>query len=169
MKSLGLIGFSGSGKTSLIQLAAKEGFKVADSDVFVEKRHNSIDDLILNGKEALFRTLEYEAILEILDGRFEMVAFGGGFYYGSLAWRDVARRDLKLIYLRNSFDDLILRVKNAPLLRKLGMNSYRNLFNERLPLYEKAADFTIDVKNRALDELWLEVKKIWSYLFQRTI
>ena len=166
MRRLGLIGFSGSGKSSLASLATKKGFKALDSDALIEAKNPSAFKLLENGMEGDFRTLEACAISGILKSDFDFAALGGGVHYDHLAWKELYENGLKLVYLRSSFENLIGRFEERPLFKKLGREGYEKLFSARLSLYEKAAAFVVDTDGRSLSEIWSEIEEIWNSLFR---
>ena len=166
MRRLGLIGFSGSGKSSLVSLAAKNGFKAVDSDVLIEAENPSAVELLENGAEDDFRTLETSVISGILKSDFDFAAFGGGVHFAHPAWKEIYESGLKLVYLRSSFENLIGRFDERPLCKKLGREGYEKLFSARVPLYEKAAAFVVDTDGRGLSEIWSEIEEIWNSLFR---
>lgn len=166
MRRLGLIGFSGSGKSSLLAFALKSGFKTVDTDSLIEKRDPEAFKLLENGMEDEFRALETSVISDVLKSDFDFAAFGGGIHFVHPAWKEIYESSLKLVYLRSSFGNLAGRFNERPLCRKLGMKDYEMLFRSRCPLYEKAAAFVVDTDGRGLNEIWSEVFEIWNSLFQ---
>lgn len=166
MKRLGLIGFSGSGKSSLASLAAKGGFKSVDSDVLIETENPDAAVLLEQDREEDFRMLETLVISGILKSDFDFAAFGGGVHYAHPAWKEIYQSGLKLVYLRSTFESLIGRFEDRPLCKKLGREGYEKLFSARLPLYEKAAAFVVDTDGRGLSEIWSEIEEIWNSLFR---
>ena len=165
MRRLGLIGFSGSGKSSLASLAAKNGFKAVDSDVLIEAENPKVSELLENGAEEDFRMLETSVISGILNSDFDFADFGGGVHYAHPAWKEIYESGLSLVYLRSSFENLVGRFEDRPLYKKLGREGYEKLFLARLPLYEKAATFVVDTDGRGLSEIWSEIEEIWNSLF----
>lgn len=166
MRRLGLIGFSGSGKSSLAAFAAKSGFAAVDSDALIEAKNPNAAKLLEQGREEDFRTLETSVISGILKSDFDFAAFGGGVHYAHPAWKEIYESGLKLVYLRSSFEDLIGRFEERPLYRKLGREDYEKLFLARCPLYEKSAAFVVDTDGRGLSEIWSEIEEIWNSLFR---
>ena len=166
MRRLGLIGFSGSGKSSLISFAAKSGFAAVDSDALIEAESPEAFELLESGGEEDFRMLETSVISGILKSDFDFAAFGGGVHSAHPAWKEVYESSLKLVYLRSSFENLIGRFEVRPLYKKLGCEGYERLFRTRLPLYEKAAAFVVDIDGRGLSEIWSEIEEIWNSLFR---
>jgi len=165
MRRLGLIGFSGSGKTSLAAIASKNGFKTVDTDSLIEKQNPEAFGLLENGMEDDFRKLETSVISKVLKSDFDFAAFGGGVHFAHPAWKEIYESSLKLVYLRSSLENLAGRFGERPLCRKLGMKGYEMLFKSRCPLYEKAAAFVVDTDGRGLSEIWSEVFEIWNSLF----
>jgi shikimate kinase len=167
MKKIGLMGFSGSGKSSLAELAQVSGFRTVDSDLLLIERFGPNEFFrIIDGDDADFRSMESEVIMDALKSDAQIVAFGGGFHSGHKAFKSVLFSGMKLIYLRTSFDEIKDRVKDRPLFKKLGMEQYRSLFEERMPLYAECADFTVDANGRPLKELWIEVERTWNLIFR---
>ena len=165
MRRLGLIGFSGSGKSSLLAFASKNGFTTVDTDSLIEKQSPEAFRLLEDGREDEFRALETSVISKVLKSDFDFAAFGGGVHFAHPAWKEIYKNSLKLVYLRSSFGNLAGRFEERPLCRKLGLESYEKLFRSRCPLYEKAAAFVVDTDGRGLSEIWSEVFEIWNSLF----
>ena len=161
MKRLGLIGFSGCGKSSLLNLAGAEGFRTVDTDSVAEKSMK-IGDLILDGRESEFRELEKSVIRDALAADNDMIAFGGGVHTGHIAWKDIEDSDLKLIFLKQSFERCLERAFDRPLLKKLGACGYRKLFDERQKMYAEATQYSVNVGNKPLNVIWKEVKVLWN-------
>ncbi|MBR4489229.1 hypothetical protein IKP13_01170 [bacterium] len=166
MRRLGLIGFSGSGKSSLAAFASKNGFKTVDSDSLIKAEDPTAFELLENGREDDFRTLETCVISGILKSDFDLAAFGGGVHFAHPAWKEIYESPLKLVYLRSSFENLAGRCEDRPLCKKLGPEGYEKLFRSRCPLYEKAAAFIVETDGRGLNEIWSEIEEIWNSLFQ---
>ena len=75
-----LVGFMGSGKSSVGRLAAKAlGFQFTDTDqMVVERTGRQISDIFQTDGEAAFRTLETEAIESLARSERHVVSTGGG-------------------------------------------------------------------------------------------
>lgn len=166
MRRLGLIGFSGSGKSSLADFASKNGFKAVDTDALIKVKSPEAFRLLENGMEEEFRTLETSVISGVLKSDFDFAAFGGGVHYAHPAWKEIYESSLKLVWLRGSFGNLAGRFEDRPLCRMSGIEGYEKLFMARRELYEKAAAFVVDTDGRSLSEIWSEIEEIWSSLFR---
>ena len=165
MRRLGLIGFSGCGKSSLAAFASRNGLNTIDTDALIEAKDPKAFDLLEQDREDDFRTLETYEISGILKSDFDIAAFGGGVHFAHPAWKEIYESSIKLVYLRSSFENLTGRFEDRPLCRKLGLEGYKRLFKSRCPLYEKAATFVVDTDGRGLSEIWSEIEEIWNSLF----
>ena len=79
-KPLFLIGFMGSGKSTLGAIIAQKSCKrFIDLDIYISQKHNkSIPEIFENEDEHSFRVLEHNALLEIIRLKNIIVATGGG-------------------------------------------------------------------------------------------
>ncbi|HSW61496.1 MAG TPA: shikimate kinase, partial [bacterium] len=83
MKRIGFVGFSGSGKSSLMNIAGSAGFRTVDTDAAILSKYGTGPfDAILNGNEEGFRCVESETISYCIKSDAQIFAFGGGFHYG---------------------------------------------------------------------------------------
>ena len=92
MRSIILVGFMGSGKTSLGEvLKEKTGMKLIDTDSLIEEAEGrSINDIFKAEGEEYFRKLESEALKKIsLSEEAVIISTGGG---AVLTDRNVLRR-----------------------------------------------------------------------------
>jgi len=167
---IGLIGFSGSGKSTVAAEARRNGMISADTDIMITGvTGKTPEEFILSGNESEFRALEIETVKEALLSDVQLIAFGGGVHFGNNAYRNIAESGIKLIFFRASFEYLLNRAAERPMFKLLGEKGYRSLFEEREPFYLKAANFVIDVEYRAVMEIFAEVESIWNLLFQRNL
>jgi len=163
MRRLALIGFSGSGKTTLAGMAGSLGFRSADSDAEIERLcGRTVAEMLGSGDEDAFRKIESEVISGLLSQDFSFLAFGGGVHAAHPVWGEILQSRVPVLYLRGSFDEFLARAADRPLLRQLGVDGYRDLYEKRLPLYERAANFTVDVSHRTPDEIWSEINTLWK-------
>jgi shikimate kinase len=162
---IGFIGFSGSGKSSIVKEAEKNGYPALDIDEMISKRCNiDINGLILSGKELEFRQIEHDFIKIALSGNARFIAFGGGVHSGHPAYGELSGFEIKLVFLKAEFESLLKRFAGRPMLDLLGLQGYRNLFNKREPLYEQASDYIINVEGKTKTEIFREIDGIWNLL-----
>ena len=149
--TISLVGLPGGGKSTVgRQLAKRIGARFVDSDALIEERIGmpirSFFDL--HG-EAAFRDRE-EAVIDELtlhEGEPLIIATGGG-----AVLRPVNRAHLHdrttVIYLRSSPEELYRRLRHdtqRPLLQVADPQAkLRELYEQRHPLYEEVAHYSVD-------------------------
>jgi shikimate kinase len=145
-----LVGFMGSGKSTLGKLLAEEiGWTFADSDDLIEQATGlSIPALFESKGEDEFRNLEHQALRKLVDqierGRPHVVALGGGAF--------VSARNVQL--LQNNGVSIWLDCPVELLERRVARHThrplakdparFRQLFEERRAAYSRA-DYRIDI------------------------
>ncbi len=141
MENIYLVGFMGSGKSTVGRILAKKlDRKFVDIDTEIEKEQNKkIKDIFADKGEAYFRQLEKEKIEEFTKKKGCIVSTGGGLgadknnmelmkKTGKVVWLDV---DLEEILKRCSND------KNRPLLNQ-PIEDLKKLYNQRKEVYSLA-------------------------------
>src|SRR3989338_3633633 len=122
MKNIVLIGFMGTGKTSVGKiLASKLGRPVADVDQRIEERQKrKIREIFESEGEARFRAFEKEAVAEIASGEGVVITTGGGVVLDPANIAALKKNGI-LVALSATPETIHRRVKNArhrPLLLK---------------------------------------------------
>jgi len=145
MTRLFLVGFMGSGKTTVGRiLAEKLGFAFLDlDDVIQEQVGLSIREIFERLGEAAFREMETRA-LRALEGREDVVvALGGGAFVREENRREVKRLGIS-VWLDCPLEIILARLEGTtdrPLYRSA--SQMRDLWRARLPAYEQA-DLRVD-------------------------
>ena len=165
MNNIVLIGFMGSGKTSVgkkLSVDLKREFIDMD-DYIVEKEGMSINEIFEKKGEAYFRGLEKELCQNFAEAKSKIIATGGG-----VIKNDANVENLKkggtVIYLKSTPKQIAfnLRFDNTrPLLA--GDNKEKkiaNLMAEIAPKYIKCADEIVDVSGLNVDETMDKIKTI---------
>ena len=144
MNNVTLIGMPGSGKSTIGVILAKAlRYEFLDSDLLIQKEQD--------GPEK-FKEIENQvnADIHVTD---TVIAPGGSVIYCDEAMEHLKSIG-KVIYLKLSLESLSKRLGNLKgrgVLLKDGQ-SLKDLYEERVPLYEKYADITIDEEGKDLDE-----------------
>jgi len=146
-----LIGMAGAGKSTIGRALAKRlGYTFIDVDQLIrENTGMPLQTLIdKHGDSALIR-FEEEAILRLGQVDRSVISPGGSVVYSEKAMEHL-KAISKIIFLDTAFRSIARRLPNA---RKRGIvglrdRSLKELFEERMVLYEKYADFSIKLKGR---------------------
>ena len=136
-----LVGFMGSGKTSLgRRLAARLGWDFVDMDAMVEQRCGmNVARIFETQGEEHFRRMEREVLEELAGLRDTIVATGGGVPVGEGNMELMNRAGLT-IYLMISPPQLVKRLERGtekrPLIRGKDPGQLLEFIEERLPQRE---------------------------------
>lgn len=156
-----LIGMPGCGKTTIgTELAEVIGYGYIDSDsVIVAREGKRLNEIIAEvGREA-FLDIEAKVNSELCADRC-VIATGG-----SVIYRDYAMQKLKelgtIVYLQLDYEIIERRLGD---LKKRGVAlkegfTLKDLYKERIPLYEKYADITVYLCGKSIAESVDEVVK----------
>lgn len=147
-KNIILCGFMGCGKTTVgKQLAKITDREYVDMDIYIEqKTGKTIKDIFAQQGEAYFRELEHTAALELAQKSNMIISAGGGTL---LFERNVSAlsKSGTIVLLDVPLGTIRFRLRNdtkRPLLQRPDKNKVMaQMYNERLPLYKKAADISV--------------------------
>ena len=165
---IALIGYRCSGKTVAgRELAARLGWRFADTDKAVEKRAGKgVAAIFAEDGEKAFRALEREEITKLAEADECVIAAGGGALHDR-ANVAALKKGAKVIWLETSTEELARRARadeNArrPPLTDLPLEEeIRAVLARRTPLYKAAADCIISTDGYTEGEV---VERILSYL-----
>lgn len=149
-----LIGMSGAGKSTLGVLLAKAlGLDFVDTDLIIQQQEGRLLQEIIDadGVEA-FMEVE-ERVVSSLDFDRSVVATGGSVVYSPVIM-DRLKPQGRTVYLHVSFPQLKKRLRNVDsrgIVFRNG-NSLEEVYAERLPLYDRYADLTVDCDGRSIEE-----------------
>ena len=150
-----LIGMPGCGKSTVgVVLAKALGMDFIDSDLVIQKKTSAkLSQLIEQHGDEGFRSIENRINAE-LEAEDSIIATGGSVIYGEDAMRHL--KDIgTVVYLKLSYEAIEDRLGD---LHARGVTiqpgwTLRDLYNERVPLYEKWADITVDCEKLRLREV----------------
>lgn len=159
-----LIGMPGSGKSTCGVLAAKALLKnFFDTDLlFQGLEEKRLQDIIDDDGIEYFLSAEERAILS-LDINATVVATGGSVVYSDKSMEHL-KKSGKVIYLHLSYDTMVDRIKNITtrgVVVKDG-DSLEDMYNERLPMYQKWADVVINCDNNTVEQTVEKIVKASS-------
>lgn len=163
MRNVILIGFMGSGKTTVgLRLSYRLRRSVIDTDKEIEREEKrSISDIFAAEGEAYFRDRETACLKKLIkDARNQIISVGGG-----LPLREENRELLhelgQVFYLRASAGTIYERLKHdttRPLLQGADpQNKIKTLLGERDAYYMEAADVVINVDGKDFEKILSEI------------
>ncbi|MBR6392553.1 MAG: shikimate kinase [Eubacterium sp.] len=156
-----LIGMPASGKSTCGVIAAKVLLKnFFDTDLLVQGLEQSrLQELIDTRGTDYFFEAEEKAILS-LQLEATVIATGGSVIYSEKAMQHLKSLG-KVIYLRMSYEKMLERINDLTtrgIVVKKG-TTLLDMYNERIPLYEKYADCIIDCDRNTVEETVEEIIK----------
>ncbi|MEI7508305.1 MAG: shikimate kinase [Flavobacterium sp.] len=170
MKKVVLIGYMGSGKSTVAQKLASQLGKVSlDLDELIEKKSGMIIETIFATKgEIYFRKLEHELFVEVLkDDNDVIISTGGGTpcYFNN---HELLNSDhVVSIYLSASVENLYQRLihekQKRPLLANLDHTEIKEFIAKHLfdrSFYYNQATFKVLVDGKSVDDIAFEIKKL---------
>lgn len=156
---ISLIGMPSSGKSTIAKIvASKLGFKHVDLDYMVEEREGMNLIEIMQSKGAqYFRDIEYGFLQSIpLDENVVISTPGSSIYHEPMMkW---LKDNTKIFYIDEELKNIQERLKHTPkAISDLKEKGLHKLFEERVPVYRRWADFIIEVKGRDMEVLADEI------------
>lgn len=161
MKPIFLIGFMGSGKSTVGKcLARQKEYQFVDTDLyFEEKEQISISNFFSQNGEAAFRSKE-QMYLKTCTKPNTVVSTGGGIVLHPVNI-DWMRESGIVVYLETSFSQICHRLKDdqtRPLFQVDHLIETEKRFNDRLPLYQSAAHYVIATAGKTPIEIAQEIQ-----------
>ena len=154
-----LIGMPGVGKSTVgVVLAKKRGCRFLDSDLLIQEKYDALlHELIAKHGIEGFLQLEEEVNASI-STKGAVIATGGSAVYGAAAMEHLKETGI-VVYLKLSYEAIRGRLGD---LNERGVTlregqTLEDLYKERVPLYEKYADMTLDCENKSIREIVLEL------------
>lgn len=149
-----LIGMPGCGKSTAGVLAAKAMcMQFIDTDLLLQRAGGAKLQEIINTRGLGFFLQLEEEVLSTLSYDNCVISTGGSAVYYDHAMAHL--RDMgKVVYLRLSYDQMRARIRNLET-RGIAMRAgttLRDMYEERSPLYEKYADYTVDCGSGTVEE-----------------
>ena len=145
-KPISFIGMAGCGKTTIGRLFAKKhGISFIDTDHLIEKRLNrSLQDIKKEKGYMYLREIEQEIVLAI-DASIQTISTGGSVIYSEQAITHL-KQISSVVFIDTPYELIKKRIGNAS---NRGFSvpdgfSVKDAFDERMPMYQKHQDFTVD-------------------------
>lgn len=159
-----LIGMPGAGKSTVgVVLAKVAGKKFVDSDLVIQEQQGKLlHELITEHGMDGFLEIENRTNAS-LDMTNAVIATGGSVIYGKEAMEHLHEIGL-VVYLKLSLESIADRLGD---LKKRGVAlkdgwGLKELYEERVPLYEKYADVIINCEEKAIREITEEIAELYE-------
>ncbi|PKM76019.1 MAG: shikimate kinase [Firmicutes bacterium HGW-Firmicutes-15] len=154
-----LIGMSGAGKSTLGVLLAKAlGMDYVDTDIVIQQHEGRLlQDIIDNNGIENFMKIE-ETIISDLKLKNCIIATGGSVIYSEKAM-NVLKQDGQIFYLHVPYEEIkkrLINITTRGIVIKKG-NSLKDVYEERVPLYIKYSDKTLDCFNKDIEHCVSEI------------
>ena len=155
MNNIILVGMPSCGKSTVGVILAKtmnKGF--VDTDILIQQREGrTLQEIINSCGNDYFHQVEERVLLDF-EGRDYVVATGGSAIYFDRAM-DKFKETGKVVYLKVSLDTVLQRLNN---IKTRGVTLAKgqtlgDLYNQRIPLYEKHADVIIEADGLTVEEV----------------
>lgn len=157
-----MIGMPGAGKSTVgVVLAKKRGCRFLDSDILIQEKYDALlHELIAEHGIDGFLKME-EEVNAAIDVKRTVIATGGSVVYGKEAMEHFKRTG-KVVYLQLSCETIRERLGD---LNERGVvlregQTFEDLYAERVPLYEKYADVTIDCERKGIREIVEQLSRL---------
>ncbi|MEK3723202.1 homoserine kinase [Paenibacillus sp. FSL H8-0034] len=156
-----LIGMSGAGKSTLGVLLAKAlGMDYVDTDIVIQQHEGRLlQDIIDNEGIEKFMEVE-EQIVSELKLKNCIISTGGSVIYSEKAM-NVLKQDGQIVYLHVPYEEIkrrLINITTRGIVIKKG-NSLKDVYEERVPLYVKYSDITVDCSNKDIEYCVSEIIK----------
>lgn len=159
MNNIVLIGMPGAGKSTVgVVLAKRLGYRFVDSDIVIqEKKGMLLHEIIKTQGIDGFLAVENE-VNASLHVEKSVIATGGSVIYGREAMEHLGRIGT-IVYLKLSYPAVEKRLGD---LNERGVavregQSLLDLYEERVPYYEKYADIVLDCEGKEIRDIVTEM------------
>ena len=161
MKNIVLIGMPACGKSSVgVILAKTAAMAFVDTDLLIQQEEGKKLQYIIDSQGMDdFLKIE-ERVLASVDVENSVISTGGSAVYSEKAMNHLKEKGI-IVYLKLPLAEIDRRLKNIKT-RGIAMKpgeTLADLYDYRVPFYEKYADITIDAKDFSIEDVISEILK----------
>lgn len=154
MDNIILIGMPASGKSTVGVVVAKRlGYEFVDTDLLIQKQEKRLlKEIIAQEGNEGFLAIENQVNRDLQVER-AVISPGGSVVYCEEAMEHFKQIG-KVVYLKAPFEEINRRISNAKnrgVVLKEGQ-TLKDLYEERVKLFEKYADLTVEEEGSSLEE-----------------
>ena len=163
-----MIGMPSSGKSTIgVLLAKRLGFSFVDVDIVIQEKEGRLLKQIIED-EGMDGFLAVENRINAgLETENSVIAPGGSVIYGSEAMAHL-KEISEVVYLKMSYEEMEQRIGNVVdrgVALKPGF-TLRDLYNERVPYYERYADIVIDEEGKTPGQIVDELRDMMEGMME---
>ncbi|HHW68548.1 MAG: shikimate kinase [Epulopiscium sp.] len=164
MKNIVLIGMPGAGKSTIgVVLAKTLKMPFIDTDILIQQKQNRLlQEIIEEDGIEEFLSIEEQVILD-LDVWGSVISTGGSVVLESDGMRHLKENGF-VVYLQLPYKEIEKRIRDITT-RGIVMQKGQSLlqvYDERVPLYEKYADAMIRCMGKNMEQIIKELKELWE-------
>lgn len=164
MDNIILIGMPASGKSTVGVILAKVlKYKFIDTDLVMQNNTNQmLTEIIEQRGMQGFLDFENDTVSSV-DACHTVIATGGSVVYGEKAMKHLKSIGT-VVYLKHRYEVINSRLTNIST-RGVAMKNgqtLHDLFDERIPLYEKYADITIEADGLTTEQTVEKIAEIFN-------
>ena len=155
MKNVVLVGMPACGKSTIgVVLAKTMNNGIMDTDLLIQQREGKTLQAIINESgNTYFRQVEEEVLLEVNVSNHVIATGGSAIYYEKAV--EHFKENGQIVYIKVSLETILERLNN---IKTRGVSlgegqTLEDLYEERVPLYEKYADIIIEAENLTIEEI----------------
>jgi shikimate kinase len=159
-----LTGMAGAGKSTIgVLLAKRLGMDFVDTDILIQQKDGRLLQEILDA-DGVDRFLEIEeTVVSGLCMSHCVIATGGSVVYSDKTMTALGKEG-KIFYLYVPYNELIKRLTNISTRGIVIRNgsTIRDVYDERLPLYKKYSDLTVDCSGSDIETCVNKIIQFWE-------
>lgn len=164
MKNIFLIGFMGSGKSTVSKcLSIKLNLKEVDTDRLIEENESrKISEIFEKNGEKYFRQCETNLLKDLSNSENLLISCGGGMVLAEQNAK-LMKEQGTVVLLTAKPETILERVQKSterPILNgNMNINYIEDLMKKREYFYKSAADFVVSTDEKTIDEICEEIIK----------